>query len=768
MRVWRIGWRRLFYATVCALLLPAAAGAQGLSQTIDSVRIEGNQRIEPETIRSYLTVTVGDPFDPVRIDSSLKALFDTGLFADVVISRESTALVVRVVENPVVNQITFEGNSSIAEEILRSEIQLRPRIVFTRGRVQSDVQRLLQIYQRVGMFAAVIDPKVVQLEQNRVDLIFEISEGVVTAVRRIGFVGNRAFDDRQLRGAIQSRETRWWRWLTANDTYDPDRLSFDQELLRTFYARRGYADFRVVSAVAELTPDGQDFFITFTVEEGQRYRFGALDVVSEVSEIDAESLRGLLQGEAGDTYDVRRVEDTVLDLTFELGRFGYAFVDIRPLLARDRENGTIDVTYRIIAGPRVHVGRINITGNTRTLDRVIRREFRIAEGDAFNTARVQRSVQRVRALGFFDRVDVTQEPADGASPDGLGVGDRIDLNMEVQERSTGDLVFGVGYSTVDKFVTDVTLTERNLLGRGQSLELAVTAASLRQQFDLSFTEPYFLDREISAGFDLFTVRNNLQSTSSYTESRRGFGLRAGFPLAERFRLVLRYGLQRRTVGNLAASASRFVADQRGSRLVSAVGYSLFYDRRNDTLFPTEGYAWRFGQELAGLGGDVRYARTTLSAQYHWPVTENIVASVATEEGWIKGLGQDVAITDRFFVGGNNLRGFSQAGIGPRDKATGDALGGALYYVATGEVSFPVGLPPDVGIRGFVFADVGSLGRLGFESPDVLDAEGPRASTGVGFSWISPLGPVRFDWSYPVRSQPFDLTETFRFSFGTRF
>lgn len=760
---------RVLSAMLCILLFPTVSEAQALlAQTVDSIRIEGNQRIEPETIHSYMSITVGNPFDPVQIDNSLKALFDTGLFADVAITQDGATLVVRVVENPVINRITFEGNFSINDEILSSEISLRPRVVFTRSKLQEDVQRILGIYQRSGRFAAVINPQVVFLEQNRLDLIIEINEGPITGVRRIRFVGNEAFNDRQLRSAIQSRETRWWRWFTTDDIYDPDRLSLDQELLRSYYARRGYADFRVTSAVAELTPDRQGFFVTFAVEEGQRYRFGSFDIISEVAEIDTGSLRELLRGETGEIYDARRVEDTVLDLTFELGRFGYAFVDIRPILSRDRTNSTIDITYQIVSGPRVYVDRINVTGNTRTLDRVIRREFRIAEGDAFNVAKVQRSIQRIRALGFFDNVDVSQEAAVPADVMHLGEEDRIDLNLNVRERSTGGLVFGAGYSTLDQFVADLTLSERNLLGRGQSLDLAFTVASQRQQFDLSFTEPYFLRRQLSAGFDLFATRADLRATSSYTETRRGIGLRAGFALAERFTAGLRYSLREIGIDDLDVGASRFVNEQREARVTSSVGYSLLYDRRNDTLFPTEGYAIRFEQEFAGLGGSVRYVRTTTSAQYHWSMTDNIIASLTAEEGIIEGLGQDVAISDRFFVGGNDLRGFQQAGIGPRDAMTGDALGGKLYYVATGEVSFPLGLPADLGVRGIAFAAVGSLGRLGIASPDVLDVADARVATGIGLSWISPLGPLRLDWSWPIRKQPFDRTETFRFSFGARF
>ena len=772
MRAW-------FWAAAACIAVLAPGGAAVMAQqaapppTVSDVRIEGNQRIEGETILSYMAISVGDPMEFERIDRSLKALFATGLFADVVIGQDGTSLVVRVVENPVINRIAFEGNDTISEDVLISEVQLRPRVVFTRSRVQGDVQRLIQIYQRSGRFAVTVEPKIIELEQNRVDLVFEINEGPETGVRRIRFIGNQLYSDRQLRGAIQTKETRWWRVFTSADAYDPDRLSFDQELLRNYYFSRGYADFRVSSAVAQLTPDGRDFFITFTLEEGRRYQFGESRVVSNIPDLDPGILSALVHGDPGDTFNAALVEDTVLDLTFESGRFGYAFVDIRPRLSRDRDTGIIDVTYEIGEGQRVYVERIDVTGNVRTLDSVIRREFRLAEGDAFNTAKIQRSVQRVRTLGYFDSVDVSTAPADlaaaGLGPADIQAEDRINLSIDVRERSTGELSFGVGYSTLDQFVTDVSITERNLLGRGQSLRLAFALASRSQQFDFSFSEPYFRGRELAAGVDLFTTREDFGGTSSYSEARRGLGLRLGFPLAANLTTNVRYGFRQVTIEDVAPTASQFVAEQAGTRVVSSVSYSLFYDLRDDPLFPSEGYAFRFGQELAGLGGSVRYLKTTFAVQAHFrTIREDWITTISMEEGYIAGLGDDIAINDRFFIGGYDMRGFRRAGLGPRDANTGDALGGTVYYVASAELSFPLGLPEDLGIRGSVFTDVGSLGKLGFSDPDVHDVNTPRVSVGVALTWISPLGPLRFDFTLPIKKESFDRTEQFRFSFQNRF
>jgi len=769
-------WLRIL--GVCLALMCAAGNASAqvpaVQPPISEIRIEGNQRIERETILSYLEIRPGELADALRVDNSLKNLFATNLFADVSIVRQGDALVLRVVENPVINRIAFEGNRAVRDEILEPEVQLRPRVVFTRSRVQADVQRLLQVYHRNGRFAASIEPKVIQLPQNRVDLVFEINEGPLTGIRRIRFIGNTAFSDNQLRGAIQTKEARWWRFLTTDDTYDPDRVAFDQEQLRRYYNARGYADFAVASAVAQLTPDGRDFFLTFTVEEGARYRFGDIDVVSRIPELDPSALRSFVGTKKGDVFNATTVEDSILNMTFEAGRFGYAFVDILPRITRNAEDRTIGIVYEIAEGRRVYVDRINIAGNVRTLDSVIRREFRISEGDAFNTAKVQRSLQRVRALGYFDDVQLSQRPAQTVlQPElqGVGPGDRVDLNMTVRERATGELIFGVGYSTTDQFVADVSLSERNLLGRGLQLRLGVTYATRRQELDLSFTQPSFLGTGVSAGFDVFSRTTDLRSTSSYEMSTQGFSLRGGVRLTEYLTSNLRYTLRQVGLKSLGQVASWYVREQEGSRVVSAISYSLLYDRRNDVAFPTEGYALRINQELAGLGGDARYLRTTAGAEYYTPLwPEDWVGTLSLNVGHVVGLGKSLSIADRFFIGGDSFRGFRNSGIGPRDADTLDSLGGRAYYVMSGEVGFPVGLPKDLGVRGFVFSEIGALWGPGIPPGDsgILDSTSPRVTYGAGLSWMSPIGQIRFEFARPLKTEEFDRTESFRFSIGGRF
>ena len=444
----------------------APASAQQSGGPIREIIIEGSHRIEQSTVRSYLLVREGDPFNSERIDRSLKSLFATGLFADISIDRQAQALVIRLVENPIINRIAFEGNQRVEDEVLETEVQLRPRVVFTRTKVQEDLQRILDVYKVRGRFAASVVPKVIRLEQNRVDLVFEIDEGELTKVENIRFVGNRAMDDSDLREVIRTKEAIWYRFFTSDDTYDPDRLAFDRELLRRHYLSEGYADFRVRSVVAELTPERDSFFITFTLDEGQRYKFGTFDISSELRGLDGDTLRGLVEFEEGDWYDSDLVDEVVDKLTDEVGNLGFAFVDIRPQIDRDRENRTINLNFRINEGPRVFVERIDITGNVRTIDKVIRREFRLVEGDAFNSAKLRRSQQRIRNLGYFSNVEVEQGP--GSAPD------KAVVSVNVEERSTGSLSVGAGFSTDAGVIGEFSLRERNLLGRGQELGLSVS------------------------------------------------------------------------------------------------------------------------------------------------------------------------------------------------------------------------------------------------------------------------------------------------------
>jgi len=765
-------YRGRLLVVVLAYLLSSAAllgGPQaGFAQSIlsggriDAIRVEGTQRIEAATVRSYMRVNPGDPFDPVRLDDSLKNLFATGLFADVRLERDGDTLIVVVSENPIVNRIAFEGNQRIDDDTLAQEIELRPRVVFTRTKVQSDANRILEIYRRSGRFAATVEPKVIQLEQNRVDLAFEINEGPLTSIRAINFIGNREFSDSTLRDEVTTVEASFWNFFTTADTYDPDRLTFDRELLRRFYLNEGYADFRVVSVVAELTPDQQDFIVTFTVEEGPRYKFGKIGLETGLRNLDPEVLRGEVTTEEGDWYDAGEVDKTIEVLTDAVGDLGYAFVDIRPRVQRDRENLTIDIVYDIQEGPKVYVERIDIEGNTRTLDRVIRREFRLVEGDAFNTSKLRRSRQRVQNLGFFKTVTVENEP--GSAPD------RTVVKVEVEEQSTGDVTFGAGFSSSDGPIGNIGIRERNLLGRGQDLRLGFTLAGEATELDFSFTEPYFLDRNLAAGVDLYRTTNDRSDESSYEEERLGGSLRGGFNITDDLRNVVRYTLENRDITDVDSDASLLVRSEEGATLRSGISNELTYDTRDSRFDPREGFITSLRTEFFGLGGDVTFARASATAGYYYTVYEDWTLSLRGTGGTIYGIGEDTRISDRFFKGGGSPRGFEYGGIGPRDANTGDSLGGKNFYTGTVEASFPLALPFDLDVRGRIFTDVGAAWDVDDNSipVEVQDSSSPRVTVGTGISWNSPFGPVVVDLGIAVIKEDFDETELLSFSFGTQF
>lgn len=759
-------WAILAISLVLGLAVPAAAQrgvAQPAGGTITAVQIQGNVRAEAETIRSYLQLKEGQQYDPAAADRSLKALFSTGLFSDVVIDMQGSTLVVRVTENPILNRVAFEGNKKIDDDKLRDEVQSKPRQVFTRARVQSDVERILSIYRRSGRYNATVEPKIIKLEQGRVDLVFEINEGDVTGIKRISFVGNEHYGDGTLRGKIRTTESAWWRFLSSDDRFDPDRLNLDKELLRKFYLSEGYADFRVVSAVAELSPDRDGFFITFTISEGERYKFGKVEVSSRFEGLDVDTLKSYLTMSEGDWYDADEVEKTVTAIADAVGTLGYAFVDVRPNIRRNKDTMTIDVTFDVQEGPRVYVERINISGNTRTLDKVIRREFRLAEGDAFSTAKVRRSQQRLKNLGFFEKVDISAAPGSAQ--------DKTNLEVQVVEQSTGEISFGAGFSTTAGILGDISVRERNLLGKGQDLRLGLSLGTLSTLIDLSFTEPYFLDRNIAAGFDIFRTSNDRQNIASYSDRSIGFALRAGWAFTEHTRQNWRYTLRQSDIYNVQPWASPIVQSQAGSSVVSEISETTAWDTRDQRLNATKGWLLRHSVAVAGLGGTQYYVRTTVDGVFYQTIVDDFVASIGGSAGLVESYNNStLLLNNRFFIGGDTLRGFRVGGIGPRDANTGDSLGGKYYYTGTAELSFPLGLPKEIGILGKAFVDVGSLWGSA-DNPSyfsILDSTTMRISSGVGLQWMSPFGPIRVDYAVPLQKDPWDRTENFRFSFGTRF
>jgi len=739
---------------------PAGPRVDSNAVIVAEVVVEGTQRIEPDTVRSYMSLKQGEAFDDRKVNDSLKSLFATGLFADVTIRRQGEAIIVQVVENPIINRIAFEGNDELEDGTLQAEVQLRPRIVFTRKRVQGDVKRLLELYRRSGYFAAKIEPKVIQLPQNRVDLVFEIEEGEETSVNRIIFVGNRFFSDDALRSIIQTKEDRWYRFFSSADTYDPDKLTFDRELLRRHYLENGFADFRVVSAVAELTAEQESFFVTFTVDEGERYKFGKIDTTSRIKEIEDSTLTPLVKIKPDSWYSASKVDDTVLALTNFAGDKGFAFVEARPIVNRKRETHTIDITFELQEGPKVFVERIDINGNVRTLDKVVRREFRLVEGDAFNAAKLRRSRQRIQNLGYFGKVEVNNLPGSDA--------DKTVIQVDLEEQSTGELSLGIGFSTTEGGLLNAGITERNFLGRGQDLRADFTLSQRTQNFDVGFTEPYFLDKDVSAGIDLFRTERDNSDESSFTSKRFGFGLRLGYEINEEWSQGLRYLLRRDEIDDVDSDASLFIRQQEGKATTSLVGQDLILDLRNNKQAPTDGFLMKLTTDFSGLGGDTRYVRAKANSSVYYQIANGWVVTVGGEVGHIQGLGKDIRINDRFFLGGDNLRGFEVSGVGPRESATSDALGGKTMATGTAELGFPLGLPEELGFSGAVFTDIGTLINPEDSGSNVLDVSTPRVAAGIGLKWRSPFGPVRLDLALPIQKEDFDKEEIVRFNFGTRF
>lgn len=743
------------------LLSSFSSTTAGDSSTINIIEVEGNQRVEAQTVKSYLNLMEGKNYTDKEVNAGLKRLFETGFFSDIKFSRHDGTLKVIIVENPIINKVVFEGNDHLEDEDLKKEVVLQPRSIYTRTQVQNDVKRLLDLYRASGRYSATVTPKIVTLEQNRVNLVYEISEGTVSTIQKISFVGNEKFSDEALREAIRSSEQRWYHFLTSDDRYDADRVQYDQELLRRFYVSRGYADFQVKSAVTELTPDKQGFYLTFTLEEGKMYRFGDVKLDNRLKGSDSKPLEEAIQTKAGDIFNSNKMEDSVDKIVNLLGDQGFAFVDVNPDIDRDENNSIINLTYRINEGPRVYVERININGNVRTLDEVVRREFRLAEGDAYNTTKLKRSEQRINNLGYFENVKVAEKK--GSAPD------KIVLDTNLQERSTGELTFGVGFSTADGPLADVGIREKNLLGRGQDLRARVMAAAERQQIDFGFTEPYFMNRDVAAGFDLYRIEQDLRQESSFDRQTTGGTLRANYALSERWRHNVNYNLRETNITNVNPLASTYIKLQEGKTVNSSVGHSFVFDGRDNRFDPTNGGYFRFSQEFAGIGGDSNYLRHELRSEYFIPVAPKWTVQLLGLGGHTLGLSdEDVRIQDRFFIGGREIRGFNNAGIGPRDAATQDALGGNIYYAGTLELRFPLGLPDEMGFTGAIFTDFGSLWQIDNGGPGIMENNAIRASAGLGIAWSSPFGPIRIDFAQAFAKQDEDETEVLRFNFGSRF
>ena len=791
-----------------------ATSVSAYAQGVNSIEVQGSRRVEAATIRSYFHPGPGGRLGPAEIDEALKALYATGLFSDVHINRVGGRIVVTVVENQVINQVAFEGNKKAKDAQLAAEVQSKPRGTLSKPMVQADVQRIIEIYHRSGRFDVTVVPKVIELPNNRVNLVFEINEGPKTGVKDIRFVGAHAFSQGRLRDVIKTSESNFLSFLQTTDIYDPDRIEADRDLLRRFYLKHGYADVRVVAAVGEYDPAKKGFIVIFTIDEGPQYHVGKVDVISNVRALDPGLLRNQLKLGTGSVYNADLVEKTVESMTIEAARSGYAFANVRPRGDRHTATRTIDLAFVVDEGTRAYIERINIRGNTRTRDYVIRREFDIGEGDAYNRALIDRAERRLKNLNFFKTVKITNEP--GSSPD------RVIINVDVEEQPTGEFSVAGGYSTADGFISEVSIADRNLLGRGQYAKASVSYGQFARGFDLSFVEPYLLGYRMSGGIDVFARQNLANSFVSYDSQTVGTNLRLGFGLTEEIAFQPRYSIYRQEIslpdqfnncrfspnatvnggpgvvpgdpcyadGEASLAVRKELAN--GPVTVSMVGYTLSYNTLDNIKVPTSGLYAELRQDLAGAGGDVNFIRTQAEARTYYEVLPDVVGLLKVQGGNIAGWGgRDLRMLDHFQMGPNLVRGFAPAGIGPRDLTPGttnDALGGTMYWGATLEAQTPLYfLPKEIGIKLAAFADAGSLWN--YQGPTTWDVTGEhlqvglgdpgmvRSSVGIGLLWDSPLGPLRFDLAYPLTKycatasdggQVCDRTQIFRFSGGTKF
>ena len=773
-------WAATRRLAICVAIAGAAVSSSAIvgtngqaeaqvSTSFSRIDVAGNRRIEAATIRSIANIPTGVAVSPATLNGALQALFDSGLFQDVELSPSAGLLTIKVVENPTINQIAFEGNGSLDDSTLASLIDLRPRLAYSRSAAEADALRIVEAYRAAGRFSAEVLPFIIQREDNRVDLVFEVNEGGVTEVQRIAFVGNRAYSDSRLRRAIETGEAGVLRVFFSNDTYDRDRIQLDQQLLREFYLDRGYVDFRIRSVVTELSRDRDGFLVSFNVSEGPQYSFGQVSLVSSVPSVDPAPYQRLINVREGTTYSASKVERIIENMSEAMYRDGTVFVDVEPRVTKNEAARTIDLTFDVVPGRRSFVERIDIEGNTRTLDRVIRRQFRIVEGDPLNPREVRRAENRIRGLGVFSNVRVSAR--EGSAPD------QVVIDVDVEEDRTGSLSFGVGYSTDSGICGTISFSERNFAGRGQRVQAEASYADRSRILSFSFTEPGLLDRDILAGFNLY-YREVDRDESSFQETNIGFEPQLGFPVSEDGRLTVGYRISSDEIRDVDPAASALIQPRKD--LTSAVVLTYRLDKRNSPVDPSSGFTLRLEQEFAGLGGDVTFSKTSGAVKgYASVLSEDVILSAEFEGGMLNSDGES-RITDRFFLGGNSLRGFELGGIGPRDFCTGcgtggadvnDALGGNVFAVGRLEASFPLGLPDDLGIFGGVFYDVGSvweLDNVAGSGGAVDDSFQIRSAAGVSVFWSTPIGPLRFNWAWPIEKQSYDRTENFRISLDTRF
>ncbi|GAA0301774.1 outer membrane protein assembly factor BamA [Rhodovulum strictum] len=745
-----------------ATLMPHVVQAQ--TYRFSAVEVTGNQRVDASTILSYAGIARGEAVSAARLNDAYQAIAASGLFERVELVPRGNTLVISVTEYPTINRIAFEGNSRIKDDDLATIIQSKSRRVYSPSMAEADAAAIVAAYEQQGRLAASVTPKIIRRSENRVDLAFEIVEGAVVEIERISFVGNRAYSEGRLRRALGTKQAGILRRIIRSDTFIADRIEFDKQVLRDFYTSRGFVDFQVLSVAPELTRNRDGYLLTFTIREGQQFRFGQITTVSDLAEVDADEFQRAANIRPGQVYSPLAVENTIARMERLATRKGLNFIRVEPRVVRNDRDLTLDIEFAVTRGPRMFVERIDIEGNATTLDRVVRHQFRTVEGDPFNPREIRESADRIRALGFFSRADVTAR--EGSAPDQMVV------NVDVEEQPTGSLSFGLSYSEVDGPGAAIAFTETNFLGRGQLLSFRIDTGTDNSTSRLVFAEPAFLGRDVRFRFSALYAETDGRFNSRFDTRQIEISPSLQFPLSESSRLELRYTLGESNIRRYEGNAQIIQDDaDRGALTTSKIGYSYSYDSRRNGLDPNSGIRLEFNQDFAGLGGDLEFIETTalIGAQTMvW--NEEITLRAEFEGGVLSMLGnQDSRLLDRYFLNGK-IRGFEGNGIGPRDLSTPDneALGGTMFAVARFEAEFPLGLPEEYGIKGGLFADVGSVWNLDNNLSGVDDSFSLRSAVGVSIYWNTPIGPLRFNFSEAVKKKDYDRTQNFDLTISTRF
>ena len=742
------------------LTVPHDAFAQTTNETVtvSEIAISGNSRVSDSTISAYLPVRVGDAISEDSLDNAIDSLFATKLFNDVTINIEGTRISIAVVENPIVNRVNIEGNDVLDDERLLAELDIQPRRVFTRKVAVDATQKLLEIYRLSGRYAAEITPQVIRLDNNRVDLIFEVDEGPLIKVTSISFIGNETFSDFALRQVISSRQVRWWAFLSSVDKYDESRLDYDARLLRQFYLGRGYANIQIKRAQGGLLADRSGFALTFEIDEGTRYKLRDVSFTSQITDIDVSKFRDDIPLEKGDWYNVKGLEQGLLNVTNSLGNLGYAFVDVRPQVTPDTDSNELDIEISIGEGRKNYIERIEVVNNSRTRDTVIRRELEVVEGDPYNQLKLDKSLRNIKNLGFFRTVDISTVRG--------SADDQTIAKINVEEQSTGDFSIGFGYSSLDKSTVSLGINERNFLGSGRGLKFSTSLSESRSDYRLGLTEPYFLDRDLRGSAEIF---NQKVENSTLTTKSTGVNLGVAFDAADDYYHRIGYELSSADSTQSSTTATSLTGEENKDLLRSALSYTIGRSTLDNRFDPTEGYLYELDETVSGLGGDVTFMKTSVRASYFKPLNFNsFILGVRGRAGFVDGLGEKVTQSARFYLGGRTVRGFDSSGIGPRDTGANSAVGGNYMYSATAEIVSSYGLSEDLGVRWTVFSDIGSVWDTDYPSGVTgANDDSLRQSVGVGFLWDTAVGPLTFYWADAVSKTSHDQLKRFQFNIGTR-